>query len=177
MYMFPLLLVFVLVMARANSTYHPHLLFKRYIIIKNETIRKLLIGQHDLVNSRAKNTKSNRNKLTYSGIVFYVLFLVIFCFSLIMTFLPDFPCESFVVKTKHFTFTGNTLNEKLPFIFAVTLLFAETAFHFINTSKYAIEKTNAKKFIGVMYYFFFAMFSAGAIGGLLVAISIIVKAI
>ncbi len=177
MYMFPLFLLIVFLIARANSTYHPHLLFKRYIIIKNETILKLLIGQSDPVNSRAKNAKANRNKLTYSGIFFYGLFLVLCCFSIIMTLLPDFPCESFVYESRYMFLAGNTLNQKLPFLFALTLLFAEAAFHFINTSKYATEKTTAKKLTRIMYYSFSTLFSVGAIGSLWVAISTTIEAI
>ena len=177
MYMFPLFLIIVFIMARTNSTYHPHLLFKRYVIIKNKTVSKLLIGQSDPVNSRAKNAKANRNKLTYSGIVFYGLFLVLCCFSIIMTLLPDFPCESFVYESRYMFLAGNTHNQKLPFLFALTLLFAEVAFHFINTSKYAIEKTTAKKFTRIMYYSFSTLFSVGAIGSLWGAISTIFEAI
>ena len=177
MYMFPLFLLIVFFMARANSTYHPHLLFKGYIRIKNKTVSKFLIGQSDPVNSRTKNAKTNRNKLTFSGIVFYGLFLVLCCFSIIMTILPDFPCESFVYESRYMFLAGNTLNQKLPFVFALTLLFSEAAFHFINTSKYAIEKTTAPKFTCIMYYTFFTLFSVGAIGGLWVAISTIIEAI
>jgi len=177
MYMFPMFLFIVFIMARTNSTYHPHLLFKRYVIIKNKTVSKLLIGQSDPVNSHAKNAKANRNKLTYWGIIFYSLFLLLVCFSVIMALLPDLPCDSFIFDSRALFLTGNTLNEKLPVIFAFTLLFAETAFHFVNTSKYAIEKTSAKKFTSVMYYLFSILFSAGAIGSLWIAITTVLEAI
>lgn len=176
MYTFPLLLL-VFLMARANSTYHPHLLFKRYVIIKNEIVSKLLIDQSDPVNSRAKNAKANRNKLTYCGIVFYGLFLVLCCFSFIMTLLPEFPCESFVYESRLIFLYGNTLNEKLPISFSFTLLFAGTAFHFINTSKYAIEKSPTKKFICVMYYLISIILSIGFISSLWLTISTIIEAI
>ncbi len=159
-----LLIVFIL--TRANSTYHPHLLFKRYVTIKNKTVYRLLIGQSDPVNGRTKNAKANRYKLTYSGIVFYSLFLLFVCFSVIMALLPDYPCEGFVYESKALFLAGDTLNEKLPVIMAFVLLFAETAFHFINTSKYAVEKTTAKRFVRFLYFFFAIIFSAGMIGGL-----------
>lgn len=177
MYMFPLFLIIVFIMARNNSTYHPHLLFKRYVIIKNKTVSKLLIGQSDPVNSRTKNAKTNRNKLTYCGIIFYGLFLLLCGFSVVMTLLPDFPCESFVFDSRYMFLAGDTLNQKLPLAFAFTLLFVETAVHFINTSKYAIEKTTAKKFIRFIYYFFSILYSAGAIGSLWLAITTIIEAI
>ena len=177
MYLFPLFLIIVFIMARTNSTYHPHLLFKRYVIIKNKIVSKLLIGQSDPVNSRTKNAKTNRNKLTYCGIIFYGLFLLLCGFSVVMTLLPDFPCESFAFDSRYMFFAGDTLNQKLPLVFAFTLLFAETAVHFINTSKYAIEKTSAKMFTSVMYYLFSILFSAGAIGSLWIAITTVLEAI
>lgn len=177
MYMFPLFLIIVFIMARTNSTYHPHLLFKRYVIIKNKTVCKLLIGQSDPVNSRTKNAKTNKNKLTYCGIIFYGLFLLLCGFSVVMTLLPDFPCESFVFDSRYMFLAGDTLNQKLPIVFALTLLFTETAFHFINTSKYAIEKAPAKKFTSVMHYLFSILFSAGAIGSLWIAITTILETI
>ena len=166
MYMFPMFLFIVFLMARTNSTYHPHLLFKRYVIIKNKTVSKLLIGQSDPVDSHTKNAKANRNKLTYCGIIFYSLFLLLVCFSVIMALLPDLPCDSFIFDSRTLFLTGNTLNEKLPVIFAFTLFFAETAYHFVNTSKYAVEKTTAKRFTRFLYYFFAIMSSAGMIGSL-----------
>jgi hypothetical protein len=177
MYSFLYILLLLLLGTRANSTYHPHLLFKRHVIIKNKIVSKLLIDQSDPVNSRAKNAKANRNKLTYCGIIFYGLFLVLCCFSFIMTLLPEFPCESFVYESRLIFLYGNTLNEKLPISFAFTLLFAEVAFHLINTRKYAVEKSPAKKFICVMHYLFAILSSIAVIGTLWLTISTIIEAI
>ncbi len=177
MYMFPLFLIAVFLLARANSTYHPHLLVKQYVIIKNKTISMLLIGQSDPVKTRVKNAKANRNKITYSGIIFYVLFLLMSCFSVIMDYLPDIPCESFVFDSKNIYLVANTLNQKLPVVFALTLLFVESAFYFINTSKYAVEKTTAKKFTSVIYCLLSILLSAGAINYLWVVITTILEAI
>ena len=177
MYSFLLILLLLLLVTRANSTYHPHLLFKRYVIIKNEIVAKLLIGQSDPVNSSAKNAKANRNKLTYYGIIFWVLFLVLCCFSFIMTLLPEVTCESFTFDSRYIFLSGNTLNEKLPVDFAFALLFAEVAFHLINTRKYAVEKSDAKKFICVMHYLFATLSSMAVIGSLWEAISSIIEAI
>lgn len=159
MYMFPWLLFLVLIMTRSNSTYHPHLLFKRYVIIKNKAVSKLLIGQSNPIRSYARNAKANRNKLTYAGIVFYLLALLLICFWVIMALLPDFPCESFVFEP----FEGDTLNEKLSITLGFALFFAEYAFLFINTSKYAVEGAAAKRITGILFCFFSVMFSAGMV--------------
>lgn len=161
MYMFPFLLFIIFIGARMNTTYHPHLLFKKYVIIKNQTLAKLLIGQSDPVNSRAKNAKSNRNKLSYAGIVFYISFLFLVILSIVMFLIPDIPVESFTFDSKTMFLTGSTLNAKLPTVLAFALMFAEIAFHFINTSKYAVEKTSAKRFIQVLYYLFSGLWIIG----------------
>ena len=177
MYMFPLFLLLIFIMARTNSTYHPPLIFKRYIIIKNNVLSKILIDQADPASGRSKNAKANRNKLTYAGIVFYILFFALVSFSVVMLFLPDIPCESFIYESKTMFLVGNTLNEKLTVLLAFTLLFAETDFHFINTSKYAVEKAPAKKFTKFLYCFFAVLFSVGMVGSLWIAIASIVKSI
>lgn len=171
MYMYPFFILFVFLMARANSAYHPHLLFRRYVVIRNQTLSKLLIDQADPVKIRRKNTKSNRNKLSYSGIIFYGLSLLLCLFSLVMALIPDIPCDTFIFSSRYMYLTGSSLNQKLPFVFSLILLFAEGAFYFINTSKYAVETTTAKKFTRVLYILFIIFFSGGVIGGLWVTIT------
>ena len=88
-----------------------------------------------------------------------MLSLLLICFWVIMALLPDFPCESFVFEP----FEGDTLNEKLPIVLGFALVFAECAFRFINTSKYAVEGAAAKRFAGILDCFFSVMFSAGMV--------------
>ena len=164
MNMFPFLLLIVFIMARNNSAYHPHLLFKRYVVIKNKTVSMLLIGQSDPANGRTKNAKANRNKLTYAGIMFYSLFLLLVCFSVIMALLPDIPCEGFVYESNTLFFVGNTLNEKLPVLLAFALLFAECSFDFVNTLKCAVEKTMAKRLVRTISCLFSVACFIGMVG-------------
>lgn len=163
--MFPLLLLLLPIMARTNATYHPHLIFKKHITVKNNVLAKILIDQADPV-GRSKNAKANRNKLTYAGIVFYILHLILLCFSVVMMLVPDIPCQHFIYDSKAIFLNGNTLNAKLTFLFTFALLFAECAFQFINTSKYAVEKAHAKRFTLFLYVLFSVLFSAGFVGSL-----------
>lgn len=175
MYMYPFFIFFVFLMARANSAYHPHLLFRRYVVIRNQTLSKLLIDQTDPVKIRRKNTKSNRNKLLYSGIIFYGLSLLLCLFSLVMALIPDIPCDTFIFSSRYMYLTGSSLNQKLPFVFSLILLFAEGAFYFLNTLRYAVETTTAKKFTKVLYILFIIFFSGGVIGGLWVTITTLLE--
>lgn len=93
--MFALFLLVVYLGARMNTAYHPHLRFKKYVVIKNRTAARLLIDQSDLVNSRIKNAAANRNKLLCAGIVFYVLFLLLIVFSAVLFLMPEIPAERF----------------------------------------------------------------------------------
>jgi len=149
-----------------NSAYHPHLLLKKYCIIKNKTLAKILIAQSDPVNVRAKNAKTNRNKLLWAGTVFYILVFVLAVFSISMRLIPDIPVERFTYGSMTLVLTGGTLNAKLPTLLAYILLFSETAFSLINTSKYAVEKTTAKRLVQILYYVFTALCLLSALGGL-----------
>ena len=175
--MYLLLLLLVLLLVRGIASYHPHLLLQRYVVIKHKVFDQLLICQSDPVKVKSKNAKANRNKLTYAGLVFYVLFFVLVCFSVVMRLLPDIPCEYFVFEAGSIFIVGNTLNEKLPVILAFTLFLAECAFFLINTSKYAVEITTAKKLTVAMHCIFATLCSAGAMYGLYMAISVIVETI
>ena len=54
----------------------------------------------------------------------------------------------------------STLNVMLPSVLTWALLFGEFAFHVLNTSKYAVKKAKAKKFIWAVYA---AMFALGVV--------------
>ena len=177
MYMFPVLLFFIFGLTRTNSAYHPHLLFRRYVIVKNKTIAKLFISQTDPAGSTAKNAQANRNKLSFAGIVFYGLFLLLIIISTVLFLLPDIPAENFVFDSRYLFLAGNTLNEKLPVTLAFALLFAECAFHFLNTLKYSVEKTTAKKTVCVLYYLIAALGIIGTLGSLWLAINTIIESI
>jgi hypothetical protein len=155
--MYPVSLLFALFFVRINATYHPHLIFKKYIIVRNQKLARALIGQSDPVTPKTKNAKANRNKLSYAGIVFYGLFAVLLLMCVVFALLPDIPASNHPFAEKSFFVSGSTLNVILPGILTWVLLFAEFSFHVLNTSKYAVEKTRAKKFLCGLYVVIFAL--------------------
>lgn len=120
----------VLLGAYLNSCYHPQLLFKKFIVIKNTVLMKVLINPNDPVDNRCKNAKANRNKLTYAGLVGYGVFLLFIPFTVVM----------------------HTLSaDELTSIFAGAIFMGEMAFGFLNSSRYAVKRATAKKTVAAIY--------------------------
>ena len=158
--MYPVSLLFALFFVRINATYHPHLIFKKYIIVRNQKLARALIGQSDPIMPKTKNAKANRNKLTYAGIAFYGMFAVLAVLCVVFALLPDMPANSHPFPAYARLMPGSTLNVMLPSVLTWALLFGEFAFHVLNTSKYAVKKAKAKKFIWAVYA---AMFALGVV--------------
>lgn len=162
MTMFPLFLLVIFLLTRTNSSYNPQLLFKKHFPIKKKFLSKLLVSESNPVN-RSKNSKSNRNKITYAGIVLHMLFLLVCCFSIIMYLLPSVPCKTYVTDTRFIYLLGDTLNEILSISFSFILFYINSAFLFINTANHSIENAKAKKFTKFLHYFLVILFCVGII--------------
>lgn len=175
--MFPLELVVLFILSRANCTYHPHLRFKKYMVLRNPALARILISQQDPVSSSAKIPKANRNKILCAGIVFYGLLAALVVLYVVLMCVPEIPCPPFLYASKAIMLSGNTLNEKLPAALSLGLLFAEGAFFFINTLSYGVEKTRAKKTVRFLYLTFAVLWTVGVLVCLWVAVSSIIAAV
>ena len=105
-----------------NSPYHPHLIYKKYIRIKNKFLQKILIDDY-LSNVRRKNNKGNLNKLSVIGLVYYILAFLWLLFYLVYSHYFD---------------------NVLPFALASVLLSFGWLISIINTSKIIKEFPYAK---------------------------------
>jgi len=155
--MYPISLLLALLFARTNASYHPHLVFKKYAIIRDQKLARILIDQSDPVTPKVKNAKANRNKLTYAGMVFYGLFAVLLIICVTFWMLPDIPAINPPFAVRTFLSSGATLNTILPGLLTWVLLFGEFSFNIFNTRKYAIEKTTAKKLLKAIYAIMFVL--------------------
>lgn len=158
--MYPISLLLVLLFTRINAIYHVQLLCRKYVVIRRKKLARLLIGQSDPVTPKVKNAKANRNKLTYAGIAFYGMFAVLLVLCVVFALVPDMPANSHPFQAYARLMPGSTLNVMLPSVLTWALLFGEFAFHVLNTSKYAVKKAKAKKFIWAVYA---AMFALGVV--------------
>jgi hypothetical protein len=154
---YPFSLLFAVFFARINAVYHPHLLFRKYVIVRNQKLARILIGQSDPVTPKVKNQKANRNKLTYAGIVFYGLCVALLVICVVFWILPEIPVKNLPLVAASLSISGSTLNVILPGILTWILLFTEFSFHILNTSKYAVEKTSAKKLLWGIYGVMFVL--------------------
>ena len=172
MYMLPMLLLLVLITARMNTAYHPHLLFKKHIKIKSTFWTKLLISQSDPV-TNAKNKRADKNKLLLPGLVFYCVDFALCGFSVLMLLIPEVPYKFFEIDTRALYLAGDSVNEVLVCSFFLAAMFVQVCFHFLNTFKYAVERTTAKKTVKVIYILLIIISVFGIIAELWSALSAI----
>lgn len=144
MAMFPILILFLILGARINSTYDEKLIFKKHLIIKNPILSKLLIDQSK-VNSTAKNIKANRNKLTLVGLIFYILIIILLmliCYMLLV--IPPIQSSPFEINTRLIYIYTKTLNQKISVIITIVLFLFEISFFIFNTHKTFTKKSKSK---------------------------------
>lgn len=141
----------------------PHLLFKKYVTIHNTTLAKILISQSDVV-SRAKNKKSNRNKMLLPSIVFYCLGALLLVLTLfLLYFVSPIPIEPYAIDTRGLILVASTLNEKIIITLSMLLLATEITFYFINTIKCNLNKAKSSKAVIGIYIFVAAILLVGEI--------------
>ena len=128
-----------LLLAKMNTSYDDDLLFKKYVTIKNPTLAKILINQQKIQvikYSRTKNTKANRKKLLIPGLIFYILSIILMIFSIILRYcIHPIYITNYEVSSKY-NLIVDTLNEKVPIILSVALIYLELFVYSINTFQY-----------------------------------------
>ena len=116
MIMMYFLFLISLVVCRFFAGYDSRFQNNRYIIIKNPKLRKLLLDETSFF-ERRKRLKKDINKMTVSGLVFYIFSFATFVVSTLLYFiLPKTPIESWEFDTNNFFMFVDTLNEKLAAI-------------------------------------------------------------
>ena len=139
-----LFLFFSLVFVRMNTTYHPNLIFKKHIVIHRPTLAKLLVANFSPVDEKKDIESQYRNKLLLLGIVFYVLWLALFAFSVVMLFfVPIIPTEPVEIFSD-LHLSVSTLNEKFLWFLVLELDSIMFAFWCLNIIKCAHTLTNSK---------------------------------
>lgn len=170
---FIILAVLCFLGARNNTMYHPHLLIKKHITVKNENVAKLLICQRDMYNRRGGGRlipKSNRNKMLLPGLIFYISTVVVILFAIVMSLLPDAYSDAVIYEE-------DALNRYLAEFAFYILLAAELAFDFINSFKRANEiKTKSGAILmRVISVVMTSMFSFGIVYFISIAIYLLIN--
>ena len=113
MIMMYLLFLISLVVCRFFSGYDSRFQNGKYIIINNPKLRMLLVDEMSFF-ERKMRLKKDINKMTISGLLFYIYTLITLVLSVLLNFfVPKTPIDPWEIETDDFFMYVDTLNEKL----------------------------------------------------------------
>ena len=150
-----------LLTARLNSAYHPDLLFKRHILVRNEKVQKLFIGQSKPGDGTLKNRKEYRNNWSVLGLLFYFMWGFVFAFSILfLCFGPQTPMEALEFDDGFYI---SALNQIVVFMTNLLLLGVGMSFYCLNILRTSSVKENKiiRSLWLVVVVFLFAICVAG----------------
>lgn len=109
-----------IVFSRLNTMYHPELIVKKYVTVKNRKLSKLLIANTNPDFLKNKDSKSYTDRLLVPGVVFLSL-SAIFSTGVFV---------SFVLKNEY---------QQFFFDFLLAITFFASGFNSFNISRYKIQ--------------------------------------
>ena len=133
MYMIIFILIGTLLLARNISGYDNRYNARKYFVLHNKDITKILLPKSVGFQRGVKRTKADFNKMTYVGAVFYLFnLLVILSIPVCLFLVPEIQIQPFEIDTRYIYIFVDTLNQQLPVLFALILLTTEIIFEFLN---------------------------------------------
>ncbi|MEE1197652.1 MAG: hypothetical protein U0K54_00665 [Acutalibacteraceae bacterium] len=133
MFMILFIIVGTLLLARDISGYDSRYNSKKYFVLKNKEVAKILLPKSVGWQRSVKRLKSDFNKMTYIGATFYICnVLLILSIPVFLFLVPDIKVSPFEIDARYLYIFVDTLNQKLPVLFAFLLLAVEIVFEFIN---------------------------------------------
>ncbi len=150
MIMMYLLFMLSFVVCRFISGYDSRFQNGKYIIINNPKLRMLLVDEMSFF-ERKKRLKKDINKMTISGLLFYIYSLITLVLSVLLNFfVPKTPIEPWEIETDDFFMYVDTLNEKLSAI-CIWLYFL-SVISFVAVLMVRHTKTVGKQWIKFLTY-------------------------
>lgn len=147
MYMIVFILIGTLLLARDISGYDGKYNKGKYFVLQNKEIAKILLPKSSGFQRGVKRSKTDFNKMTYSGATFYICnLLLILTIPAFLFLVPEIKVSPFEINTRYLYILVDTLNQKLPVLFAFVLLTIEIIFEFINAISQS-KKQNKKGMI------------------------------
>ena len=147
MFMILFIIVGTLLLARGISGYDSRYNSKKYFVLKNKEFAKILLPKSVGWQRSVKRVKSDFNKMTYIGAIFYICnLLLILTIPAFLFLVPEIKVSPFEIDTRYLYILVDTLNQKLPVLFAFVLLTIEIIFEFINAISQS-KKQNKKGMI------------------------------
>ena len=163
-------LLVLLFLAYLNTPYHPKRLLKRYVEIKNPAWARLLIlnGDPGSMDRHRDNVPEHRNKLLYTGLVFYVLWGALVIASPIVRFaVPEIaitPLE--IIDT--WGPVVDTANEKFLWNALFALAGAELTVFCLNLLNCAEEVSKGKRVMRALWIAIVAVLAAATVAMVLI---------
>lgn len=139
MYMLPIVLIFTIILAKICTTYDSRNLRGKYIIIKSNTLAKVLIEKECFLDKGKYTLQKDRNKMSVAGLIFYLCNLFIIILTVIFLFLPKISCAPFEIDVTKMYLYADTINSKIPIVFIMILLCAEFIYFAVLLFQYKKE--------------------------------------
>ena len=150
MIMMYLLFLLSLIVCRLFSGYDSRFQNGKYIIINSPKLRMLLVDEMSFF-ERKKRLKKDINKMTISGLFFYIYSLVTLILSVLLYIIvPKIPIEPWKIETDDFFMYVDTLNEKLSAI--CMWLYFLSAISYVAVLMVRHTKTVGKQWIRTLIY-------------------------
>lgn len=150
MIMMYLLFLLSLIVCRFFSGYDSRFQNGKYIIINSPKLRMLLVDEMSFF-ERKKRLKKDINKMTISGLFFYIYSLATLILSVLLYIIvPKIPIEPWEIETDNFFMYVDTFNEKLSAI--CIWLFFLSIISYVAVLMVRHTKTVKQRWIRILIY-------------------------
>lgn len=128
------ILVLTLLLARSISGYDNRYNNRKYFILKNKEIAKVLLSKSaGWKHSAVKRVKDDFAKMTYIGAFFYICnVLLILSIPIFLLFVPEIKVSPVEFDSRYIYLFVDSLNTKLPVLLSLILLAVEIVFEILN---------------------------------------------
>ena len=132
MFMIVFIIFGTLIFAREISGYDIKYNNRKYFVLQNKVISKILLSKSVGTQRRSRlRCKTDFNKMTYVGAVFYLCnLLLVLSISISLFLLPEIKTQPYELDTRYIYIWVDTINEELPVLLSLILLAVEIIFEF-----------------------------------------------
>ena len=157
-----LLLIIFSIVARRNAVYHPNMLFKKNITVKNRLLRRILVPKRSKLYKNEAEENTNKMVIT----------------PFILGFIATAYCAFVIVKEEFYAQSINQIGYNLTtdaslnvIIFFISMALLSAAILLINTIKCYKKETMLEKICFVLRILFAVIFTVGFIATMFVVIT------
>lgn len=142
-----LLFLNLLFITRCISGYDSRYNNRKHFVVKNKELAKILLPKSAAFQKGAKRLKTEFNKMTYAGVVFYICnLLLILSIPIFIFLIPKTEVSSYVIDSE-FSISVNRFNEKLFAILTFLLIVIEFGYIVLNSF---LDYKKQKKKVGTV---------------------------